>query len=356
MKALVALVAVALLLGLALGGAQVAGLQYAFGVVVPYAAMAVFLIGIIYRVAFKWGKAPVPFRITTTSGQQKTLPWMKHDKLDNPYTTAGVLGRMALEVLVFRSLFKNTTSKVKTEGGDPRVTYDGNWLLWAAGLAFHWTFLVIVIRHMRFFTEPVPWVVTLLSNLDGFFEIGLPALFISDAIFIGAVSYLFLRRIASANVRYISLPADYFPLFLLLAIGGTGILMRYFMKTDVVGIKELAMGLVTFSPSIPAGLSSMFFAHLFMVSVLLAYFPFSKLMHMPGVFMSPTRNLANNNRAVRHINPWNHPVKVHTYEEWEDDFRDKMIACGLPVDKQPEPKEKKEATKASAAPVPQERV
>ena len=70
-----------------------------------------------------------------------------------------------------------------------------------------------------------------------------------------------------------------------------------------------------------------------LVSVLLAYFPFSKLMHMGGIFLSPTRNLANNNRAKRHVNPWNPAVKVHTYEEYEDEFRDKMMAAGLPVEK-----------------------
>ena len=66
---------------------------------------------------------------------------------------------------------------------------------------------------------------------------------------------------------------------------------------------------------------------------LLAYFPFSKLMHMAGVFLSPTRNLSNDSRIVRHVNPWNYPVKVHTYEEYEDEFRDKMIEAGLPVEK-----------------------
>jgi hypothetical protein len=54
---------------------------------------------------------------------------------------------------------------------------------------------------------------------------------------------------------------------------------------------------------------------------------------MGGVFLSPTRNLANNNRMKRHINPWNYPVKVHTYEEWEDEFRDKLEAAGMPVEK-----------------------
>ena len=71
-----------------------------------------------------------------------------------------------------------------------------------------------------------------------------------------------------------------------------------------------------------------------LVCTLFAYFPFSKLMHLGGVFLSPTRNMPNDSRMVRHVNPWNYPVKVHTYEEYEDHFREKMIEAGLPVEKE----------------------
>lgn len=95
------------------------------------------------------------------------------------------------------------------------------------------------------------------------------------------------------------------------------------------------MGLATFHAGIPeGGLGALFYVHLFLVCILAAYIPFSKLMHMGGVFLSPTRNLANNSRAKRHINPWNPEVKFHTYDEYEDDFREKMIEAGLPVEKE----------------------
>jgi nitrate reductase gamma subunit len=103
---------------------------------------------------------------------------------------------------------------------------------------------------------------------------------------------------------------------------------------SVVGVKELTMGLVTLSPKIPEGIGIIFYIHLFLVSMLFAYFPFSKLTHMAGVFLSPTRNLANNNRAKQHVNPWNYPVKVHTYDEYEDDYREFMKDAGLPVEKE----------------------
>jgi nitrate reductase gamma subunit len=135
-------------------------------------------------------------------------------------------------------------------------------------------------------------------------------------------------------MRYLSLAGDYFPLLLLLGIAISGILMRYFFKVDIMVVKQLGMGLLSLHPVVPGGVGVMFYIHLFLVSSLIAYFPFSKLMHMAGVFLSPTRNLANNNRMYRHVNPWDYPVKVHTYEEWEDEFRDVMKGAGMPVEKE----------------------
>ena len=42
----------------------------------PMPRFAVFLAGFCYRVV-QWAAAPVPFRIPTTCGQQKSLPWIK---------------------------------------------------------------------------------------------------------------------------------------------------------------------------------------------------------------------------------------------------------------------------------------
>lgn len=238
---------------------------------------------------------------------------------------------MLLEVFLFRSLFRNT--KVDLREG-PILRYGSAKWLWLGALAFHYSFLTILVRHLRFFTEPIPFFVKWAETLDGILQVGVPTLYQTDMVILAAVAYLFLRRVFVPQLRYISLANDYFPLFLIVAIAVSGILMRYFFKTNIVGVKELTMGLVTFSPKIPEGIGVIFYIHLFLVSILFAYFPFSKLMHMGGVFLSPTRNLANNNRAVRHINPWNYPVKVHTYEEYEDEFREKMKEAGLPVEKE----------------------
>lgn len=328
MGMLFSLVAVLILVAISLIGASL-NLHGLFGVAVPYLAVLLFIAGFIWKV-IRWGKSPVPFHIPTTCGQQKSLPWIKDSKLDNPTTTLGVIGRMAMEILLFRSLFRN----LKTEINDGTVTYGSNKWLWLGSLAFHVSFFIVLIRHLRFFTEPVLSWVNTLDAVDGFMQVGVPHMLMTGVILLVAGGYLFLRRVLNQQVKYISLAADYFPLFLIIGIALSGILMRYFIKVDIVKVKELTMGLASLNATVPDGIGSIFYVHLFLISILFAYFPFSKLMHLGGIFLSPTRNLANNSRAVRHVNPWNPEVHLHTYEEYEDEFRELMKEEGIPVEKE----------------------
>jgi len=119
----------------------------------------------------------------------------------------------------------------------------------------------------------VPILVQALENVDAFFRIeilydvaqfGLPGVYLSGIVLLAAVTYLFLRRVFIPNVRYISLAADFFPLFLIFGIAFTGILMRYVTKIDVIAAKELTMGLVTFHPTIPEGVLSASFWFIFL--------------------------------------------------------------------------------------------
>jgi nitrate reductase gamma subunit len=313
---------------LPLVGVEMVGLSGFFAIAVPYAAILIFFAGLLRRVLI-WGRAPVPFRIPTTCGQQRSLSWIKPARLDNPSTGLAAVGRMLLEVLTFRSLFRNTKAQLK-DGG--KLVYGADKYLWAAGLAFHWAFLFTFLRHYRYFVDPVPTIVSWVQSLDGFFQVGVPVIYATNIVLVGALAFLLLRRLRDPFLRYISLPADYLPLLLILAIATTGILLRYVAKTDIIAVKELAVGLVMFNPKVPQGISPLFFVHLFLVCTLFAYLPFSKLMHMAGVFLSPTRNLANTNRMKRHVNPWDRPVNVHTYAEWEEEFHDKIVAAGLPLE------------------------
>jgi nitrate reductase gamma subunit len=333
-----ALLAVIVLFLFAYVGVEALGMAWLFGVVLPYLAVIIFVVGFISKV-MGWARSAVPFRITTTCGQQKSMPWIKQNKIDCPSSKGAVFVRMLGEIFLFRSLFRNTKMRVEED----KITYKFEIWLWLFALAFHYAFLVTLVRHMRFFTEPVPFWVRLVEMVDGFFrveilydtiQVGLPGLFVSGFLLLAAVTFLFLRRLLSPKVKYISLAADYFPLFLIFGIAFSGILMRYFIKVDVAKTKELAMGLVTLQPTLPEGIGSIFYVHLFFVCVLLAYFPFSKLMHLGGIFLSPTRNMTSNTREVRHVNPWNYPVPVHTYDEYEEEFREKMVEAGLPVEKE----------------------
>ena len=110
-----AVIALILIAGL---GSQIPGMQYFFGVAIPYLAIMLFVGGVVYRV-IQWAKSPVPFSIPTTCGQGASLDFIKQDKLDCPTKTSEVVARMFLEIFLFRSLFRNTKSEIH---GGPKVT------------------------------------------------------------------------------------------------------------------------------------------------------------------------------------------------------------------------------------------
>lgn len=318
-QAAIVILAIALAGGLGMRGTAVAAL-------VSYFALTVLLVGICWRVVL-WARAPVPFRIPTTCGQQKSLSWLDRSRLDNPASGLAAVGRMALEVLAFRSLSRNNRAQID----QGRIRWSESNVFWLAALAFHWSLLMIVLRHVRLFLEPVPGFVLWLERADGFLQLGTPKVYISDFVFSFALAFLLWRRLSEPTLRYISLFSDYLAVFLLSAIGISGLILRYWVRTDIVAVKQFGLGLATFHPqALPAGF--MFPLHLAMICALAAYLPFSKLMHFGGIFLSPTRNLANNNRSRRHVNPWDYPVKTHTYAEWEEDFHDKLVAAGMPVE------------------------
>ena len=327
-----ALAGVLIVLLIALAGVAagaVAPVRAIAGIALPYASFVVLVAGVACQV-WRWARVPVPFRIPTTAGQQTSLAWIQPVSIDNPASGWGVTARMALEVLLFRSLFRNSAGAI---AGGPRLVVREDKVLWLGALAFHWSLLLVVVRHLRLFFEPVPAGVRQLSAIDSFFQTGITPLYVTDLALILALGYLLGRRILNARMRFLSLFTDYLALVLLLALAGSGLVMRHVTGVDLVAVKQYAMGLAMLSPRVPPAAGSWFFAHLFLVCALLVYLPFSKLMHSAGVFLSPTRNLPNDSRARRHVNPWNAPGPVHTYEEWEDEFRDGIRAAGLPLEK-----------------------
>ena len=147
-----------LLIGAIAWAGASSGLTAIFGVVLPYVAVCVFLIGIVRKMVY-WAKSPVPFAIPTTGGQEKSLDFIKHEKYDCPSNGWELTVRMFLEVFLFRSLFRNTSACVVendpvTKG--PRVSYYSSKWLWFFALLFHYCFALVFLRHFRVFMEPVP--------------------------------------------------------------------------------------------------------------------------------------------------------------------------------------------------------
>lgn len=192
-----------------------------------------------------------------------------------PTTRRGVVLRMLMEVTLFRSLFR------------------ANKWIWLFGWIFHVALLVVLLRHLRYFTEPVWHWVALIQPF------GIYAGFVM----IVGLAGLWARRFLVDRVRYISAPSDHLMLALLIAIAASGLAMKYVAHTDIVALKAFFLGLMVFDwrelPADPALL-----VHLALVAMLLIVFPLSKLMHAPGVFFSPSLNQVDDARERRHAAGW----------------------------------------------------
>ncbi len=224
-----------------------------------YAATAILVFGLAYRIR-KYIKTPAPLKIPTTPA---------------PTTRSGVAFRMFKEITIFESLFKS------------------NKWIWLFGWLFHFGLFLVLLRHLRYFTDPVWWWVELLQPFGKY---------ASFAMLIGLAGLL-LRRIVVDRVRYISAPSDYLMLLLIIGIGVTGVLMTFVTHTDIITLKSYLLGLMVFDiRTLPN--DTILIIHLSLVIALMAIFPVSKLLHAPGVFFSPTRNQVDNPREQRHIAPW----------------------------------------------------
>jgi nitrate reductase gamma subunit len=230
-----------------------------FYTVLFYFATGVFVIGLALKIR-NYAKTPAPLKIATTPA---------------PVTAAGVGWRMAREVVFFESLFKSS-----------------KWT-WIFGWTFHAALLLVVLRHLRYFQEPVWLPVVLIQPLGTYAGFALVA----------ALGGLWARRWLVDRVRYISTPSDHLMLALLLAIGLTGMAMRFVAHTDIVAVKVFMLGLMRFDWQ-PLPADPVLLVHLALVAVLMIIFPISKLLHAPGLFFSPTRNQADNAREVRHVSAW----------------------------------------------------
>ncbi len=224
-----------------------------------YAATLLLVAGTVRKVV-DYARTPAPLKIPTTPA---------------PTTTTGVGLRMTRELVFFESLFRSS-----------------KWT-WLFGWMFHVALLLVLLRHLRYFQQPVWAPVAWIQPFGTYAGFAMVA----------GLAGLWARRVLVDRVRYISTPSDHLMLVLLLAIGLTGLAMRFVTHTDIVAVKVFMLGLMRFElqplPADPALL-----LHLGLVALLMIVFPISKLLHAPGVFFSPTRNQADTSREARHVAAW----------------------------------------------------
>jgi nitrate reductase gamma subunit len=234
-----------------------------------YLAAAVFLAGMGWRL-FTWLRAPVPLKIVLTPA---------------PETQAGVARRIAVELFLFHSLLK------------------GDRWLWCAAWMFHVSLLMLALGHFAGLVVPEVAQRSLGLTEGQFHELAQVAGGAFGILAVVPLLWLLVRRLAMERLRYISTFGDYLALALLLLVVLTGNQMRFMGGLDLAQARQFVSGLLTLHlvapPSDPA-----FAVHLVMVCVLLAYIPFSKLMHLGGLLFSPTLTQKNDPRERRHVGGW----------------------------------------------------
>ncbi|MCP5073150.1 MAG: nitrate reductase [Rhodobacteraceae bacterium] len=238
------------------GGVQVLSTLYAL---LFYFATILLVVGVGLRI-WKYATTPAPLKIATTPA---------------PTTRTGVFWRMLREVTLFESLFKS------------------NRWIWVFGWMFHFALLLVLMRHLRYFTEPVWFWVKIIQPFG---------IYAGFALLLGLAG-LWARRIFIERIRYISGPSDHLMLALLIGIGFSGVMMKFVAKTDIIAVKAFFLGLMRFE-ILPLPAHPPLLVHLGLVALLMIIFPISKLLHAPGIFFSPTRNQVDNPREKRHLAPW----------------------------------------------------
>jgi nitrate reductase gamma subunit len=177
-----------------------------------------------------------------------TFVWLKSARQLPPYHAAAgkrslvAFVSSALDIIFFRRLFAS------------------NKVLWLGSWAFHTAFVFVVLRHLRYFLNPVPdciWCVQPFGIAAGY-------------VLAFSLLYVVIARTV-ARVKYVSYQ-NYVILGLLFFISATGLLMRNFFRPDLIDVKSFVMGIVAFRPS-PLPDNFFFIAHFSFVLLLIPYLP-----------------------------------------------------------------------------------
>jgi len=221
------------------------------GQVLPYIAAAVFTIGTCRQIVI-WLRVPVPFPLTLFPAAN---------------TNAGRVLAIGREILLFDSLRR------------------GDKWLWFWAWLLHISLVFIIIGHIAgiYYLTKQFTLIGFSAETSSSLSAALGTIF--GIIFFVSLLILFYRRLTIPEVKRLSDPADYFVLGLLSAIAVTGMYMRLVSDVDLPAVRAYIAGLFTLHP-VPILQNWGFISHFTLVNILLLYFPFSKLIHMVGIFVS----------------------------------------------------------------------
>jgi nitrate reductase gamma subunit len=230
-------------------------LRLIVGGVLPYVAVTVFVVAMVWRVR-SWRKAPSP--------PMTLFPAPPPDQGANTKNTL-------MEAMLFKSLFK------------------GDRTLWFMAWGFHAVLALIFIGHIR-----------VVSNVDrvlmsaGMTEAGIQTMSggaggAAGILILAAAVLLFARRMTVPRVREITGLPDLFALALIGAILVTGNVMRFGGEHfDLALTREYFANLITFQGVGDAAIlqNGAFLIHMGLAFLLLMYIPFSKILHFGGIFFT----------------------------------------------------------------------
>ncbi|MQL52670.1 nitrate reductase [Desulfofundulus thermobenzoicus] len=226
-------------------------MAYFIAQILPYITVTVFILGVLYRL-WRWAASRIVHNITLS-------PF--------PQSNAEVAAIYAREIILFRNIFKFDLP------------------LWIGAWPMHVALFFVLGGHAMgiYFLGRQFVYIGMSEALSEHMSELLGTFF--GLILLAGLLYLLYRRAAIDKMRRISNTSDYLHLFLLIAIVSVGNFMRLFPAYGIEyePVKEYLTTLLMFRPAaIPD--NPLFLTHLLLVQVLLMVFPFSKLMHLFGMF------------------------------------------------------------------------
>ncbi len=228
-------------------------IAFLFFYVTPYVAVLVFFGGIAYQL-YRWGrKSPVRAHLSL---------------FPRPQSRLGRRVDMLIDTFSLKGLWKV------------------NKLLWVGSFVMHLGLLLLLVGHVRAFTDYYFLWDLLQWGEEQQNEFSHVAGTIAGMLFIVPLIYLLARRFSGA-VKWLSNPEDYLVLILLIGIAITGNHMRFLMHVDSHQVRAFIQSLFTFRwESAPISAGTSFLYHFAFVQLLMVYFPFGKLMHTIGSLFS----------------------------------------------------------------------